>query len=131
MNEYRLESQYNFIKVLIIEDILYNRRSITKEFRDIDCFVLSANSGNEALEKVKRYSPHIVTFSHDLSDMTIKTLVMEVINCADREETKLLLLSSRENTDFYQRDLSNMIDGVVTLPASLEELQTTVSTLLS
>lgn len=127
MNDYRLEHQYNFTKILIVEDILYSKRSLAKDFRDIDCFVLSAKTGKETIEKIIRYDPDIITISHDLSDISIKVLISEIIKYADRETTKLILISTRESTDHY----TDLVDAVITLPVDKGELERNVLELLS
>lgn len=126
MDDYRLESLYNFTKVLIIEDILYSKRSLAKDFRDIDCFVISAKTGKETIEKIIRYDPDIITISHDLIDISLKVLISEIIKYADRETTKLILVSTRKSTDTY----TNLVDAVVTLPIDKKELQNRVMELI-
>lgn len=126
MDDYRLESLYNFTKVLIIEDILYSKRSLAKDFRDIDCFVISAKTGKETIEKIIRYDPDIITISHDLIDISVKVLISEIIKYADRETTKLILVSTRKSTDTY----TNLVDAVVTLPIDKKELQNRVMELI-
>lgn len=127
MDDYRLEHLYNFTKVLIIEDILYSKRSLAKDFRDIECFVISATTGKETIEKIIRYDPDLITISHDLSDISIKVLISEIIKYADRETTKLLMISTRESTDHF----TDLVDAILTLPIDKGELEKKVLELLS
>ena len=65
-------------KILVVDDILYVVKSISKIFQDEGHFVISAVSGSEALEKIFKYSPHLITVDHNLKDMTGLDLIRKV-----------------------------------------------------
>ncbi|MGL1893028.1 MAG: hypothetical protein OCD02_15445 [Spirochaetaceae bacterium] len=124
MKDYILSSQYYFIKVLIIDEVLYTKRNLSKEFRDIGCFVFSANSGADAIDKIKKYKPDIITINRDLTDMTMECLINQVLTFVSRASTKIILVTTKKDD---QPKLPPYIDGFISLPISKQDLENLVN----
>lgn len=95
MSEYKLKDRYTFIKALIIEDVPFTKKQIVNDFKSFGYFVLTADSGREALGIIAQYKPHIITMSHNLKDITVNQLLNRIIETISREESKLLLFSDK------------------------------------
>lgn len=127
-NNYRLDSDHFFKKILIVEDVTYLKRLLKKEFKDLGYFVLTAQKGEEAIKKAYKYSPDIVTLSHDLKDMTIIQFLERIKSICD---TKILFLSSRGDKDHRTKDCKDLISSVISLPIDSAELENKLYTFLS
>ncbi len=116
MSDYKLSSQYNFIKVLIIDEILYTKRSLSKEFRDTGCFVITANNGDEAIKKITKYKPNIITISRDLPDVTMEKLTEQVFHLVSRKSSKIILVTSKKGD---KPKNAKLIEGIEDLRKAL------------
>lgn len=118
-SDYKLSTPYSFTKVLIIENVAYTKRLLKKDFKDIGYFVLTALDGAEAIKKIEKYKPDIITFSHELSDMSIIPFLNKIKSISN---AKILFISTRSNTDILIKEISAYINSVVSLPMEKEEL---------
>lgn len=123
----RLNTDSDFIKVLIVENINYSKNILKKEFKAIGLFTLSAMSCKEALEKIERYKPDLLTISHELEDASLVDFLDRV---KSNSKTKILFVSSRTSTDLLEGKLEILIDSVISLPIKGDYLKGVISQLL-
>lgn len=83
-----------FKKILVVDDILYVLKSISKILKDEGYFVITAMSGREALVKFKNYSPDLITIDQKLPDMNGSQLVQEVRKVDLEHRTKMVFISA-------------------------------------
>ena len=82
-----------FLKVLVVDDILYVVKSISRILQAEGFFVLTARSGREALQKFKEYSPDLVTVDQKLPDMTGQQLVEIIRKEENADAVKIIPLN--------------------------------------
>lgn len=128
-NEYKLNDMFSFNKILIVDDIFYVKRTISNILSDAGYFVLAASGGHEAIDKIKKYSPDLITVGQKLSDMTVLDFVKS-IRSVNGYKDKLLFVSSRKDTDDIDSELSSYFDVLISTPVQKEELITAVKKLL-
>lgn len=65
-------------RVLVVEDITYVQRIISRSLTSAGYTVITASNGAEAIEKINRYAPALVTIDMNLPDIK-GTALLEVI----------------------------------------------------
>ncbi|MBN1696594.1 MAG: response regulator [Spirochaetales bacterium] len=121
----------NVKRILVIDDITYVVKSITKILRSQGYFVISAMTGKEAIEKFGKYKPHLITVDQKLPDMSGIQLV-EQIRCLDGGyNTKIIFISAVQEKEEIKSILTIGIDNYILKPFKKEMLIKIVSDLLS
>ncbi len=118
-----------FKKILIVDDIIYVVRSITKILKDEGYFILTATTGKEALEKFEKYSPDLVTIDQKLPDMTGRQLVERILGLAG-QRPKIIFISSVYEKDEIREILKGGVDDYLLKPFQKAKLIETVKRLL-
>lgn len=126
-SDYRLNSGFSFIKVLIIENVTYSKRLLKKDFKDMNFFVLTASNGENAIKKISKYNPDIITIGHEPPDMSISLLFKRVRAIY---HGKIVFISSRAATDILCKDDFPYLDSTITLPKKQYELKKIISDML-
>lgn len=126
--DYRLNSRFSFIKVLIIENVAYSKRLLKKDFKNMDFFVLTTSNGEGAIKKIGKYNPDIITIGHEPPDMSISLLLKRIRSIS---HGKIVFISSRAATDILSKDDFPYLDSTITLPKELHELKKIISDLLN
>lgn len=124
---YRLDFPFSFTKVLIIENVAYAKRQLRKDFKDLGFFVLTASNGKDAIKKIGKYNPDIITIGHEQPDMPITLLLKRIRSISNG---KILFISSRAETDILKNEDYPSLDSIVSLPIEKNELKEIVSDLL-
>ena len=119
-----------FIKVLVVDDITYVVKSISRIFESQGYFVLTAKTGEEALDKFIRYSPDLITIDQKLPDMTGVQLVEQIRAHDSGKETKLIIISAVTDKNEIQSILNKNIDDYLVKPFKRARLIDTVRILL-
>lgn len=127
-NKYKLDFPYSFNKVLIIENVAYSKRLLKKDFKEIGFFVLTASSGEEALKKIGKYKPDLITIGHKPPDMPITLLLKSVRSISNG---KVVFISSRRDSDILNKEDNLYINSIVNLPKEQHELKEIVYELLT
>jgi CheY-like chemotaxis protein len=126
--DYRLETQYFFSKILIVEDVKYTKRLLKKSFEDIGYFVLTASNGAEAINKIEKYSPDILTFSHSMPDIALSPFIKVI---KSKSKIKILYISSRIDEEILNDEISEFIDSIIYMPINQPDLEVVVSNMLN
>lgn len=125
----KLNQMHYFVKVLVIDDIFYVKKTISSTLTKAGFFVLTASSCSEAMEKITKYSPDLIIVSHKLRDMPGKLFVKEFKNNYRGNDIKLLFLTNIKDKDRVQAQLSNYIDNFISKPVNKNQLIATVKSL--
>jgi CheY-like chemotaxis protein len=119
-----------FKKVLIVDDILYVVKSITRILKDAGYFTLTALSAREALEKCKAYSPDLVTVDQKLPDMSGEQLVQQILALPGVPPPRIIFISSVYEREEIERIMKQGIDDYLLKPFTKAKLIETVKRLL-
>ncbi|MCK4797961.1 MAG: response regulator [Spirochaetes bacterium] len=117
-------------KILIVDDILYIVKSISKILQDEGYFVITAMSGGEALVKFEKYSPNLITIDQNLPDMTGFQLVEKIRKLKERDSTKIIFISALYEKEIIKSILSHGVDNYLIKPFEKNNLIKTVKELI-
>ena len=116
----------NFLKALVVDDILYIVRSIARILSAEGIFVLTATSGKEAIEKFVQYGPDLVTVDQRLPDMSGLSLVERIREIEGNPKAKIVFISSVYDKEEIRSILQHNIDGYLIKPFQKSRLVETV-----
>lgn len=121
-NGSKLNKRHYFVKILVIDDIFYVKKTMTRILNNAGFFVLTASSSQEAVEKISKYSPDLITVSHKLSDMSGEIFVHQYKELFKVNDLKLIIISNRNQMAKTKSLLSEHIDDIILKPICKEEL---------
>ena len=119
-----------FKKILVVDDILYVVKSLSKVLRDEGYFVLTALSGGEALEKFAEYSPDAITVDQRLPDMSGLQLVEKILAQAGAARPRIIFISSVYDREEIASIMKRGIDDYLMKPFTRAKLLETLGRLL-
>jgi len=120
----------NFKKILVVDDIMYVVKSISKILRDEGYFVITAMSGNEALSKFFKYSPDLVTIDQKLPDMTGIQLVEKIQTSNANPKPKIVFITAVYEKDEVRSILNLDVDNYLLKPFQKNKLISIVKELI-
>ena len=112
----------NFKKILVVDDIMYVVKSISKILRDEGYFVITAMSGNEAISKFVKYSPDLITIDQKLPDMTGIQLVEKILSSNTELKPKLVFITAVYEKDEVKSILNLDVDNYLLKPFKKNKL---------
>jgi two-component system, OmpR family, response regulator len=115
-----VEDQSEDVRVLVVDDEPSIVDVISMALRHNGFGVESAGSGKQALDRVRRWRPHVIVLDVMLPDMEGFEVARRL--SAEHAEVPILFLSARDTTADKVRGLTTGGDDYVTKPFSLEEL---------
>ena len=115
-----MEGQPDGVRVLVVDDEPSIVDVISMALRHHGFGVESAASGREALDRVRRWRPHVIVLDVMLPDMEGFEVARRL--AAEHADVPILFLSARDATADKIRGLTTGGDDYVTKPFSLEEL---------
>lgn len=121
-----------FLKILVVDDILYVVKSISKVLSAEGFFVFTARTGLEALNKFREYSPNLVTIDQKLPDMTGRQLV-QMLRAVDKErntKTNMIFISAVDDREEIKSIMQLGIDDYLVKPFKKGRLLETVKQLI-
>lgn len=116
--------------ILIVDDILYVVKSIARILKEEGFFVMTANTGMEAIRKFEKYSPDLITIDQMLPDMLGTKLVEEIRKRENNKKTRLIFISSVYDKEKIKSILQMGVDHYLLKPVSRNMLVSTVRKLL-
>jgi CheY-like chemotaxis protein len=119
-----------FKKILVVDDILYVVKSLSKVLRDEGYFVLTALSGQEALEKFTEYSPDAITVDQRLPDMSGLQLVEKILAQSGAARPRIIFISSVYDREEIASIMKRGIDDYLMKPFTRAKLLETLGRLL-
>ena len=117
-------------KILVVDDILYVVKSISRILQSEGFFVFTARSGREALQKFHEYSPDLVTVDQKLPDMTGQQLVALIRAAEESAKTKIIFISAVDDKTEIRAILQQNIDDYLVKPFKKTRLVDTVKGLI-
>jgi two-component system OmpR family response regulator len=108
------------VRVLVVDDEPGIVDVISMGLRHQGFIVATAESGSEALQRVRSWRPHVMVLDVMLPDMKGFDVARRL--AAEHVDVPILFLSARDNTADKIRGLTMGGDDYVTKPFSLEEL---------
>jgi two-component system, OmpR family, response regulator len=115
-----VDASEQLARVLVVDDEPSIVDAITMALRHHGFGVESADTGQDALEQVRRWRPHVMVLDVMLPDMEGFEVARRL--AAEHAEVPILFLSARNKTADKVRGLTVGGDDYVTKPFSLEEL---------
>jgi two-component system, OmpR family, response regulator len=115
-----VDASEQLARVLVVDDEPSIVDAISMALRHQGFGVESADTGQDALEQVRRWRPHVMVLDVMLPDMEGFEVARRL--AAEHAEVPILFLSARNKTADKVRGLTVGGDDYVTKPFSLEEL---------
>ncbi len=119
-----------FKKVLIVDDILYVLKSISKILKEEGFFTLTATSGKDAIEKFTKYAPDLVTVDQKLPDMSGLQLVDRIYALSPAVPPRIIFISSVYDKEEIKEIMKHKIDDYLLKPFQKAKLIETVRRLI-
>ena len=117
-------------KVLVVDDLLYVVKFISNILKKEGYSVITAMSGEEALQRFTRYSPDLITIDQKLPDMTGFELVLELRKLSNGRNVKIIFISGVYEKDVIESILDLGISSFLLKPVKRNKLLETVQSLL-
>lgn len=117
-------------KVLVIDDILYVVKSISKILTDEGYYVLSALTGKEALELLKKFKPDLITIDQKLPDMTGIKLLEEIKKIDFEIFPKIIFISAVYDKEQIESVLKLYVSNYILKPFKKSKLLEIVNNLI-
>jgi CheY-like chemotaxis protein len=128
-NDYEYNSSLSK-KILVVDDILYVVKSISKILTDEGYYVLTALTGKEALEILKTFTPDLITIDQKLPDMTGNTLLEEIKKLDLDIFPKIIFISAVYDKDLIGKILKKFVNNYILKPFKKSKLIETVNELI-
>jgi DNA-binding response OmpR family regulator len=119
-----------FKKILVIDDITYVVRSISRILRGQGYFVITAMTGKDALDKFNKYNPDLITVDQKLPDMSGLQLVEKIRQLDRGNKTKIIFISAVQEKNEIKSILNTGIDNYILKPFQKEMLVRVVKDLI-
>lgn len=117
-------------RVLVIEDITYVQRIISRALTEAGYTVIIASNGEDAIEMIKRYTPALVTIDMNLPD-TKGALLLEIIKKQFTDlNIKTIFISAVTNRNEIKSVLSRGADYYLIKPFKKSDLLDCVETIM-
>lgn len=117
-------------KILVVDDILYVVKSIEAILTSQGYQVITAMTGNEAIQKFKKYSPDLITVDQKLPDMSGSKLIEELRKLFTDIAPKIIIISAIYNKDEIKSLLNLNVDNYLLKPFKKNKLIEVVKELL-
>lgn len=96
---YKLNNLHYFVKVLVIENTFYVKKTISKILTEAGFFVLTASSSKEAINKIIKYSPDLITISSMLSDVSGLKFLSQYSDAFKEKKLKVMFVTNLDEKD--------------------------------
>jgi len=129
-SEIYLSVNKNSKRILVVDDILYVVKSIARILTGMGYMVITAYTGKDAIERFKKYAPHMVTVDQKLPDMTGFQLVEKLRALEGGQNLKIIFISAVYAKEEIKSILNLGIDNYILKPFKKEKLIDCVTKLL-
>ncbi|MBN2535041.1 MAG: response regulator [Spirochaetales bacterium] len=119
-----------FKKILVVDDIMYVVKSISRILRSEGYFVITAMTGKEAIKKFDKYKPDLITMDQILPDMTGLQLVGKLKERGGGEKVKIIFVSAVQGKDEIKSIIGTGISNYILKPFKKENLIAIVKNLI-
>jgi CheY-like chemotaxis protein len=119
-----------FHKVLVVDDITYVLKSISRVLREEGFFVMTATTAQEAITSFQSYWPDLVTIDQKLPDMSGFQLAKQIRKMDPLGATKIIFISSVYEKEEIRKILQEGVDDYLMKPFKKARLIETVKQVL-
>jgi two-component system chemotaxis response regulator CheY len=120
----------NIKRILVIDDITYVVKSISRILRAHGYYVITAMTGKEALKKFEEYKPDLLTVDQKLPDMSGLRLVEEIRKLHGGNTIKVIFISAVQEKEEIRSILNAGIDNYLLKPFKKDILLSAVRKLI-
>jgi len=120
----------NIKKILVIDDITYVVRSISRILRARGYYVVTAMTGKDALKKYEKYKPDLMTVDQKLPDMSGLQFVEKVRKLYSEDSVKVIFVSAVQEKEEIKKIINSGIDNYLLKPFKKDMLITAVTKLI-
>ena len=117
-------------KILVVDDLLYVAKSISKILQEEGYSVITAMSGEETLDKFIKYNPDLITIDQKLPDMSGFELVLKLRKLKKGENAKIIFISGVYEKEIIESILQLGVKDYLLKPVKRIKLLETVQRLL-
>ena len=124
-------SQFGYVKkILVVDDILYVVKSIESILINAGYQVITAMTGNEAIQKYKKYLPDLITIDQKLPDMSGSKLIEQIKKHFSDTPPKIIIISANYNKEEIKSLLNLNVDNYLLKPFKKNKLIEVVKELI-
>jgi CheY-like chemotaxis protein len=116
-------------KILVVDDLLYVVKFISSILKNEGYSVITALSGEEALQRFKRYNPDLVTIDQKLPDMTGFELVLKLRKLSNGQNVKIIFISGVYEKEVIESILDLGVNSFLLKPVERNKLLETIQQL--
>lgn len=117
-------------KVLVVDDNLQNLELITAYLEDIDCEILSAEGGQEALDIIEKDPPDLVLLDVMMPKISGFEVCKRIKNNPKTEHIPIIMVTALGEMGDIERAINSGTDDFLSKPVNKWELLTRVKTML-
>lgn len=117
-------------RVLVIDDIFYIKKDISRTLEAEGNIVYTASNGREALEKMDLYNPSLITMDVNLTDINGLELLSLLRNYISANNIKVMIISAIRDKRVVKKVFSYGIDYYLIKPYKKNHLADIVNKLL-
>lgn len=125
LNENNIDNNNNLSaskKILVVDDILYVVKSISKILTEAGYYVLTATTGKEAIDVIKKNPVDLITIDQKLPDMNGVKLVDEIRKLNFEIFPKIIFISAIYDKEEIQSILTHSVDNFILKPFKKNKL---------
>lgn len=119
-----------FKKILVVDDIMYVVRSISRILQSQGYFVITAMTGEDALKKFDSYKPDLITVDQMLPDMTGLQLVKKIKEHNGGKNAKVIFISAVQGKGEIKSIIDTGINNYILKPFKKENLIAAIKKLI-
>ncbi|HSV26430.1 MAG TPA: response regulator [Sedimentisphaerales bacterium] len=117
-------------KVLVVDDNEQNLELLQAYLEDLDCCVLAARSGAQALEMIRQEKPDIILLDVMMPEMSGFEVCRQVRNDPDSKHIPIIMVTALNEFGDIQRGINCGTDDFLSKPVNRWELIARVKTML-
>jgi CheY-like chemotaxis protein len=117
-------------KILVVDDNLQNLELILAYLEDLDCQMLSAEGGRQALDIIHSTPPDLILLDVMMPQISGFEVCKQVKNNPDTAEIPIIMVTALNEMGDIERAIDSGTDDFLSKPVNKLELLTRVKTML-
>ncbi len=113
-------------KILVVDDEPDILKVVVFRLKKLDCQVISATTGKEALELIRSEKPNLIVLDQRLPDMNGIEISKIIRIDEELKKTPIIILSASSSGDISEAVKEAAVNGYIKKPFDPEELLTEV-----
>ena len=111
------------LKVLLVDDMRTMRTHARAMFADLDYLIMEASDGEEALELVESYRPHLVLMDIEMPKMDGVTCCRKIKSSPSSRDIKVIMVTGKGEYSQIAEAFRAGCDDYITKPINRSELR--------